>query len=170
MKTVLLIMAILVCFTAPLWAANEKAQEHAAQQALEKAPYQSALRDRYDLPGLRIMPWVGEQTINVSDPCFFQISWVEPVGPIRGTDPYGENGAGRVTMSALIDGTEVRLHTSGCVEYFEQYGTEMVVRKYWYEFPAYSFEPGQYSTVIISEVPKLGYFDVYSGLLNVEGE
>ena len=163
-------MAILVCFTVPLWAANEKAQEKAAQQALERAPYQSALSDRYDLPGLRIMPWVGEQTINVSDPCFFQISWVEPVGSIRGTDPFGENGAGRVTMSASVDGTEVRLHSSGCVEYSDAYDMTMVWRKYWYEFPAYSFEPGQYSVVITSVVPKLGYNDVYSGVLNVEGE
>ena len=164
MRKVLLITAILLCFTASLWATNEKAQEHAAQQASEQVPYQSALRDRLSLPGERLLG----DSIREGDPSYYVIGWAEPVGPGRQGNP--ERGAGRVTFRILVDGTEVRFNTSGCVEFVPSWGIDMVINDHWYEFPAFYFLPGEHMLTITNDVPKLGISDQWDIWFYVEAE
>lgn len=159
----LLLAALLACLAVPASASNETAQSQAAQQAVNQVPYQSALRDRTDLEGPRLLMW--PVTIYESEPCHARCEWAEPVGPIRGRDPFGENGAGRVDIRLWVDGTEVRFNTSGSVEQWG--GMTMVMVKHWYQFPAYYFEPGLHAVTISSYVPKLGYNDVWTCELTV---
>lgn len=177
-KTVVAVVALMLCFSAVVWAGNnENARENAADRALENAPCQSALVERYGLSGNRI-PIYWEAELPQDEPSFWAIGWAEPTGRDSKESPFGpgrknnpENGAGRVSIRLWVDGVEVALRTSAGV-YYRTIDVEgigpvtgwWIIRDFWIEFPANYFATGDHTFESIIAANLEGWPHTYVGL------